>query len=250
MSGSVKQTFSRWAVLFCALFAGLCAGAFLGDPCRRLDRWGDIESHQAMLTSQTSDILLVKIQQTARPKVASIQTACYGRSNGDGAFMHSATDCMIGIRTDDAQERFAEFEAVSDSNLDLSVLIAQLHAVSRFKTAFVIRRLYIFQNQFNSIVEFSSLSMRQFGTSAREFGSIPSPRPLVLSTYTARALRSASAVRRSSQPPSGRMALLSEGETGSSLACWEAAGAGKTSSGGTTAGSLRGLVNGGSPKTT
>jgi hypothetical protein len=119
MNGSVKQALSRWAVLLCALFAGGSAGAFLGDPCRRLDGWGDIEGHQTMFADKPGNFSVAAIQQTANANNAAITDY--------SAFMNPAADRTIGIRADDTQERLTQFEAVSDSDLDLSVLIAQFH---------------------------------------------------------------------------------------------------------------------------
>jgi hypothetical protein len=181
----LKQGALVWVVLLCAFLAGGSAGGFLFDPCRRLDRWSgsgaDIEGHQAILSNQSGDFAGVEIDQSAHVYLHAF-------IDQYRPFVYAADRTMIGVRTDDAQKRLAPFKAVSDSNLDLSVLIAQRHAVSRFKIAFVIRRLYIFQNQFNSIALFSCLSMRQIGTSAREFGSISCRSPLVLSAYSVETL--------------------------------------------------------------
>jgi hypothetical protein len=222
MSSSVKQSFSCWAVLLCALFAGLRAGAFLGDPCRSLNGSGNIESHQAMLADATRYQLAGEVEKNIVPLFAGFEPLA---GLFDHAFFKPYANTrrhrIVNIHTwaNDRQCSALVLKQVSNSNLDLSVLIAQFHVVSRFKTAFVIRRLYIFQNQFISIAKFSCLRDARKSTSVTRFGSISCPRPLVLSTYTVRALRSAPAVRRSSRPPRVKDRIQCDGQSLSASAC-------------------------------
>ena len=202
----LKQGSSRWAVLLCALLAGGSAGAFLFDPCWRLDRWGgNVEGHQAMLSDQSGDQISTEVEQQIiflfagfEPLAALFDYAPLQPNANDWHICRASAQ----LRANDGQSRALVFEQVSDSDLDLSVLIAQRHAShgldsiwpvadhasSRFRIAFVIRRLYNFQNQFNSIVLFSCLRDVRNGTSVSDFGSISCPRPLVLRTYGMRTL--------------------------------------------------------------
>ncbi len=304
MSGSIKKRISHWLMMSAFFLAGASAGSFLGDPCRRLDGWSDIKSHQAMLTHTAGNQIgsegqnrfsecLVPIWANGIPLSIDFKYSAFQADPNQRRPMD-----ILGA--DYGEFRTLEIEEVPDRYFDLSVLIAQRHDLveapagiepaingfaihcltilatephhytsSRLKIAFVMRRLYIFQNQFNSIVLFSCLRDARNGTSVTQFGSISSPSPLVLSTYSRSTLVwagestqaqnrhcaadvylvSAPAVRRSSHSPKRRMALMAAGETDCQGVCLETVGAGKT----ITAHwhSEAGIpVNGGSPKTT
>lgn len=181
----LKQGTLVWLVLFCGFLAGGSAGAFLFDPCRRLDG-SDIESHQTMLTDGTG-------YQFGGEQKDAIDRFGFGRrfdpltvdldEAAQQANPYRRIALVYVLRANHAKGCAPDVKLISDSDIDLSVLIAQRHTQSRFKTAFVIRRLYIFQNQFTSIVLFSCLRDAGFVLKGTHFGSISCRSQLVLSTY-------------------------------------------------------------------
>jgi hypothetical protein len=204
MSGSVKKAFRGWLVLSCGFLAVGSAGAFLFDPCRSLGGRGDIERHQAMFTDATGNKIGLKSKARLKREPGWAHRAIGQQFEAfpiflDCAFFQANVDDAIGqiLRADDGQYRALVVQQIANPNLDLSVLIAQPHAIpSRLKTALRYRQLYAFQNQFCILARidlFSCLSMHRIGTSATQFGSISCPRPLVLRSYASRALVSAPA---------------------------------------------------------
>jgi hypothetical protein len=199
----LKEGTLVWLVLFCTFLAGGSAGSFLGDPCWSLDRWsGNIESHQAMLADKPGDFSNTAIHQTANTYSATIED--------HSAFVNPATDCtVVWILADNAQERLAKLETVPDSDLDLSVLIAQCHFRTKpagdvevnngfpLISATVVRTLrrncqpaqsiarYKADFQKVAIRLFSCLRDADFVLKGTHFGSISCLRPLVLKCLAA-----------------------------------------------------------------
>ena len=191
----IKKAFRCWLILSAVFLAGASAGAFLFDPCWRLDGSGNVEGHQAMLSddagrqfaSEEKHLLELKPAVMLRPELDSptigqIKNPAF-ESNPDRRF------APVEFWTDHAEFGPFDVEAIADPHLDCAQLVTYCHATpSRFNTALWYRRLYIFQNQFNSIVLFSCLRDADFVLKGTHFGSISYRSPLVLSTYSPSAL--------------------------------------------------------------
>jgi hypothetical protein len=199
----------------------------------------DVGVHQAMRPNATGDQFAREVEQRLNRKPGRAVIAIRRQRfeplpilHNKALFQSHAKDRItknieiIWLRANDRKSRAFMFEQVANSNLDLSVLIAQRHLLSqvlqeqqqpdqradraehpsgnvmtlrahaipnRLMTILRYRQLYACQNQFISRINFSCLSMRQIRTSATQFSSISCPRPAVLRRLPLWALGSAPA---------------------------------------------------------
>jgi hypothetical protein len=190
-------------VLASVFFAGTSAGSLGQLLCWHLWNGLDIESHQAMRAHATGNQISLEAQDRLKRKPGRAHRAIGQQLDAvpvvlDCAFFQPNQNDAVGqiLWANDRQDRPFIFEQIANPDLDLSIRIAQRHAIpSRLITVLRYRQLYTFQNQFISLMRISCLRDAREGTAVSRFGSISCPRPVVLRQLAFRALGSAPADR-------------------------------------------------------